>query len=83
MLQGAHHVDGTNARFSDQEIYFVQANAMLASAGSAKAQGAADKFVIQVVSVTESSRQSANLLMGTQVSVLMARQPGLLCSAAK
>ena len=46
LLQGAHHVDGPDARFCHQEIYFVQANAMLASAGAAQAQGAADKFVI-------------------------------------
>jgi hypothetical protein len=32
---------------------------------------------------TDSSRQSARRLMGTQVSVLMARQPGRLCTAAK
>jgi hypothetical protein len=35
------------------------------------------------VSVMESSRQSARRLIGTQVSVLMARQPGLLWMAAK
>ena len=34
-------------------------------------------------SATESSRQSARRLIGTQVSVLMARQPGLLWMAAK
>ena len=49
LLQGAHHVDGADARFCDQEIYFVQANAMLASAGAAEAQGAAHELVIQVL----------------------------------
>jgi nucleoside-diphosphate-sugar epimerase len=34
-------------------------------------------------SATESSRQSARREIGTQVSVVMARQPGLLCMAAK
>ena len=34
-------------------------------------------------SATDSSRQSASRLIGTQVSVLMARQPGRLWMAAK
>ena len=44
-----------------------------ASAASAEASASA----------IESSRQSASRLIGTQVSVLMARQPGLLWIAAK